>query len=85
MRALTVEIPVVRVPMGNPAAQHHSEHLDLDKAEGMVADELRQIRSDMVPDERPTGNMQVDSQPVEWRAYVLPNGDISVGTIFLIK
>lgn len=51
----------------------------------MVADESSRIRSDMATGERPTGTMEVDGQPVEWRAYVLPNGDISVGTIFVIK
>ncbi|MFM0284988.1 hypothetical protein P0D75_43975, partial [Paraburkholderia sediminicola] len=62
-----------------------ADNLDLDKAEGIIADELRRIRSDMVPGQHQIGRTEVDGQPVQWRAYMLPNGDINVGTIFVIK
>ena len=62
-----------------------ADNLDLDKAEGIIADELRRIRSDIAPGQHQIGRIEVDGQPVQWRAYVLPNGDINVGTIFVIK
>jgi hypothetical protein len=61
------------------------DKLDLNKAEGIVADELAATRSDMVPREHKMGRIEVDGQPVQWRAFMLPNGEISVGTIFVIK
>lgn len=61
-----------------------ADNLNLDKAESMVADELSQVRSDMSPGDHQMGQIDVDGQPVQWRAYMLPNGEISVGTIFVI-
>ena len=39
----------------------------------------------IAPGQHQIGRIEVDGQPVQWRAYVLPNGDINVGTIFVIK
>ncbi|MFM0741288.1 DUF6531 domain-containing protein [Paraburkholderia xenovorans] len=61
------------------------DNLNLDKAEGMVADELSEMRSELSLGQNQIGRIEVDGQPVQWRAYVMPNGDISVGTIFVIK
>lgn len=47
------------------------DKLDLNKAEGIVADELAATRSDMVPGEPKMGRIEADGQPVQWRAFML--------------
>ncbi|MFP3637179.1 hypothetical protein, partial [Bacillus sp. SIMBA_033] len=53
------------------------DNLDLDKAEGMVADEVAKIRSEMSPGERNIGRIEVDGKSVEWRAFMRPNGEVN--------
>jgi hypothetical protein len=59
--------------------------LNLDHAEAQVADEINAMRSDMLPGVDSVKRITVDGLPVEFRAYLLPNGRISVGTIFVVK
>jgi hypothetical protein len=59
--------------------------LDLDHAEPAVADEINATRSDMLPNTNTIKQITVDGLPVEFRAYTHADGQVSVGTIFVIK
>ncbi|PQV46486.1 DUF6531 domain-containing protein [Paraburkholderia sp. BL21I4N1] len=58
--------------------------LDLDHAEAQVADEINAIRSDMLPNTNTIRQITVDGLPVEFRAYLQTDGQVSVGTIFVV-
>jgi len=58
--------------------------LNLDHAEAQVADEISAMRSDLVPDTNTIKQITVDGLPVEFRAYMRADGQISVGTIFVV-
>lgn len=59
--------------------------LNLDHAEPQVADEINAMRSDMLPNTNTIKQITVDGLPVEFRAYVHADGQVSVGTIFVVK
>ncbi|MBW9108007.1 RHS repeat protein [Paraburkholderia phenoliruptrix] len=59
--------------------------LNLDHAEAQVADEINAMRSDMLPDTNTIRQITVDGLPVEFRAYLRADGQVSVGTIFVVK
>ncbi len=59
--------------------------LDLDHAESAVADEINAMRSDTLPNTNTIKQITVDGLPVEFRAYTHADGQVSVGTIFVIK
>ncbi|WP_201644739.1 hypothetical protein [Paraburkholderia metrosideri] len=59
--------------------------LNLDHAEAQVADEISAIRTDMLPGTNTIKQITVDGRPVEFRAFVRGDGQVNVGTIFVVK
>ncbi len=67
---------------GHYASRLEAAGVSVARAEALVAKEVAAMRGNMMSGSYVTGRMQVDNVLVEYRVQVLPNGSVSVGTIF---
>ena len=56
--------------------------LDVNQVESAVRAEVEIVRPNLAPRAPFSGRIEVNDQPVEYHAFPLENGDVSVGTIF---
>lgn len=59
--------------------------LDVSRVEGIVRSQVQAMRPNMVPGADVVGRARVDGVLVEYRARLLPNGSVNVGTVFPVR
>lgn len=62
-----------------------SEGLNVSQVENVVGAQVASMRADMAVGANVSGRVTVDRVLVEYRARLLPNGQVNVGTIFPVK
>jgi YD repeat-containing protein len=75
----------IRFQTTHYASRLEQEGVNVADAQSEVADIVNNISSDMTPNTDTVGRMTVDGVLVEWRAFMLPDGTVSVGTIFPVR